>query len=404
MENATRVRATVASIGDVAGDLGARPAAAERKPDGIALRVAAVIDTRIVSGPGRQLAALAVALRAKGVELSVITFARGDGARPFPAYLADAGVPHIVIPERFPFDPALLQRLRRVLADLRPDVVQTHGYKPSTLLWVLRRWGARWPWVAFFHGATAENAKVRFYNWLETRVERTADEVVTMTTRQLGRGRNRHERTIYNAVLDLPPATDDAFVARVRDLALPKPRLLVLGRLSPEKGVDVMLEALALARRDGTRVGLLVVGDGPEHDRLVALADRLSLGDAVAFLPATSDVRTAYLASDAVVLPSRSEGLPNVMLEALAHDRPVLATDVGAVREVLGATRAGLVVPPESPEALAQALPRLLALGDDADARRDRQEVVRRFSVESRTAAHRRLYAEVLARRSPAPL
>lgn len=363
------------------------------------LRVVAVMDSAALSGPARQLTALVPALARYGITLHVITFVRaGVRTRAFVEHLADSGVSHDVIPDAGPFDVRVVQQLRGRLRVLRPDLVQTHGYKAAVLARMLRLIGDRWPWIAFFHGATDENAKVRLYNWLDERASRRADEVVCMTARQVSRGRNRHERVIYNAVLDLGRAPDPVFDRRLKETSVPRPTLLVLGRLSPEKGVDVFLRAMQQFVEGGSTAGAIVVGDGPERDRLVALAAKLSLTKYVAFLPATSDVIAAYEMCDAVVIPSRSEGLPNVLLEALAQDRAVLATDVGAIREVLGETTAGLIVPPDSPDALARGITSLLAMRDDALASVDRRMLAERFSVAHRAEAHVQLYGDVLHR------
>jgi glycosyltransferase involved in cell wall biosynthesis len=365
------------------------------------LRVVAVIDAAAVSGPGRQLVALAQALPSLGVEVSVITFARDGGAEHgFREYLRDHRIHHEVIRERGLFYPGAVWDLAGRLSQLQPDIVQTHGYKPSVYAWLLRRIPRRWGWIAFFHGATNENAKVRFYNRLHDAVLGGADEVVVMASRHLARIGNAHVRVIYNAVLDLPAAEDATFRVTLRDLALPHPRLLVLGRLSREKGVDVMLRAARISTDRGIPVTVLVVGDGPERERLQGLAAELALSDRVAFLTSTRDVGAVYSACDALVIPSRSEGLPNVLLEALAHDLPVLSSDVGAVREVLGSTGTGVIVPPESPEDLAAAIPRVLAMRADPAASAARRAVIGTFSLVGRARAHLELYRDVLERRS----
>lgn len=365
-----------------------------------ALRVASIIDTASVSGPARQLLAVATGLGRHGVSVAVVCFERsGPRSQAFRRSLEDHAVPHEVVYEKRVLDPSVPSRLRQVLLRLQPHVVQTHGYKPAALAWLLRRTGATWPWVAFFHGETNENAKVRLYNRIHRYAVRGADEVVTMTTRHLGYHRHPYQRVIYNAALEIVSQPDPDFSESVARLALRSPRLLVLGRLSPEKGVDVLLHGLRELPHE-TVPSLLVVGDGPERGRLEKLALALSIRDRVAFLPSTSDVAAAYASCDAVIIPSWSEGLPNVLLEALAHDRPVLATDVGAVHEVLAGSRAGIIVPPGSPSAIAQAIPGVLALRQDPEAARERRRVVARFSLESRVQAHLSLYRDVLVRHS----
>ena len=381
-----------------------RAAAAAETPaaTGAALRVTAVIDAASVSGPGRQLSAIASSLREEGVDFHVLLFHRdGRPANAYAEYLAQAGVPHVVIRERGRGDPAPLLALRRELRRLRPDVVQSHGYKPTTFVWLLRRLGLRARWVAFYHGRTDENAKVRLYNRVHEFLLRRADEVVVMSARHRREMRTAtgEARVVYNAVLDLRPRPDAAFRQALATSAVPTPRLLALGRLSPEKGVDVLLEALRLLRDAGRPAGALIVGDGPERERLAQQAAALSVTGDCAFLPATADISAAYGAADVVVLPSRSEGLPNVLLEAMAHDRPVVATDVGAVREVLGDSKAGVIVPAGDAAALAEGIGRALALVPDPASATDRRAVAARFSLAGRTAAHLAMYEALLGRR-----
>jgi glycosyltransferase involved in cell wall biosynthesis len=103
-----------------------------------------------------------------------------------------------------------------------------------------------------------------------------------------------------------------------------------------------------------------------------------------------------YAAVDALVIPSRSEGLPNVLLEALAEDLPVVATGVGGVSEVLQDPMAGLVVPPGDPEALADAMARVVEAGRTPAARQARRTCVQRFSLDARARAHVALYRELV--------
>ena len=133
-----------------------------------------------------------------------------------------------------------------------------------------------------------------------------------------------------------------------------------LGRLSLEKGHDVLIRAMA--GLPGTR--LVLIGDGPVRPDLERLADQLRLQPRPVFAGETDRPLTALAALDVVVLPSRTEGLPQSLLEAMALGRPVVASAVGAVPDALDHGGAGLLVPPEDPGALRAALARLL---NDAD-------------------------------------
>jgi glycosyltransferase involved in cell wall biosynthesis len=155
--------------------------------------------------------------------------------------------------------------------------------------------------------------------------------------------------------------------------------LLFIGNLLPVKGVDVLLQACRTlaARRDGWVLHL--VGDGAERGSLADLAQALGLADRVRFHGnrAHAELPSWLRAADLFVLPSRSEGIPNVLLEASACATPWVASDVGGIPEI-AALGASLLVPPEQPDALAAALERALDAPppQPASGPRDRREAV----------------------------
>lgn len=369
-------------------------------------RVAALLDTHIVSGPARQLAALASALQHHDVELTLVLFQRiGRAPSPYPALLQRAGIPFRILEERGPLDLRLADQLRAVLADTGAEIIETHGYKPTALAYLLRRTGSPLPWLAFFHGATAENTKIRFYQWLDRRLMRAADEIVVMSAAQAAAYRTLGPpvQVIYNAVI--PLAEEQGHGGAAPDFIAPPhgPRVGVIGRLSPEKGVDVFLEACAQLRREGLGFHGVVVGDGPERASLERQSAALGLSTTVTFAGHHSDMRAVYPAIDLLVLPSRSEGLPNVLLEGLRADRPVVATAVGAVPEVLSLPEAGILVAPGDAAALAAAIRTGLALRDDPACRAARRVVADRFSLQHRVESHVATYHRLLGRDAPAP-
>jgi glycosyltransferase involved in cell wall biosynthesis len=367
--------------------------------------VAALIDTAQVSGPGRQLAALATGLAAEGVDVLVVMFHRaGQPPPPYAAYLTHHGVRHAVLPDHGPLDTGIAARVAAALADFAPDVVQTHSYRTTAVAFLLRRRGARWPWIAFFHGATTENLKVRLYHWLDRRLMASADRLVVMSRAHLAgfASLGARVRVLHNAVIPLPDEGAPADVAPLRAVdadGRPAPLLGVVGRLSSEKGVDLFLDACAALARRGVAFSAVIAGDGPDRAALEARRDQLGLAARVHFLGAVRAVASLYPQLDLVVLPSRSEGLPNVLLEALRLDVPVVATRVGAVPEVLvDGSDAGIVVPPLRADLLADAVMQALATGRSAAARAARAEVAERFSLARRVREHVRLYDEVAPR------
>jgi glycosyltransferase involved in cell wall biosynthesis len=361
-----------------------------------------MIDTYEVSGPARQLIRAAQALATAGTEVLFVILHRAGARTPaLVGALAELGMPYEVVPESGAFDWRLPGRVRAILQRFAPHVVETHNYKLTAVMWMLRRVGVRVPWVGFFHGRTQETRKVRFYHWLDERLLADADRVVGMSQvhRTEFAARGIRADVIHNAIVTSPWRGQPVDLTPFRRPGMPM--IGVVGRLSPEKGVDVFLDACARLRADGHTFTAVVAGDGLDRAALEAQCASLALGDVVRFLGPVDAVDSLYSQLDLVVLPSRSEGLPNVLLESIAADVPVVATRVGAVPEVLdGEPHAGLVVPAEDPEALAGAMRRMWGRRSDALARDARARVAERFSLERRVTTLATLYTSLAGRTS----
>jgi glycosyltransferase involved in cell wall biosynthesis len=204
---------------------------------------------------------------------------------------------------------------------------------------------------------------------------------------QLARLPARSIETIHNGVPDrgaLPLPDGDACV------------LGTLARLDRIKGIDVLLRAIV----ELPTVRLRLVGEGPDRDELVALAAELGLTDRVEFVPWTDDPHAALAAIDVFVLPSRNEGFPLSIVEAMLAGRPVVATDVGSVGEaVVPAT--GAVVPADDVAALRAAIARFVS--DPALRARlgaaGRERALERFTAAKMAGDFEALYARITAPR-----
>jgi glycosyltransferase involved in cell wall biosynthesis len=179
---------------------------------------------------------------------------------------------------------------------------------------------------------------------------------------------------------------------------------LMLGRLHREKGPDVLVEALRLlaARRAGGWRAL-IVGSGPEELRIRAQVQALGLGDRVFVAGARRYVAPWLEAADALVLPSREEGLPVSALEAMARAKPVVATRVGGTAEAVEDRETGILVPPEAPAPLAGAMERLM--GDaalrEAMGRLGRARVGSEFSLDGMAGSTLQCYRQALGETQP---
>ena len=134
--------------------------------------------------------------------------------------------------------------------------------------------------------------------------------------------------------------------------------LMYVGRLSPEKGVDVLIHALAIARESAV-LNLRIVGDGPEKDRLQSLVSSLGLSDSVHFAGTVRwgpSLFAEIRAATCLVLPSYTEGFPLVVLEGLSQATPVISSDVGGVRELVQSGKSAILVPAGNVTALSAAI------------------------------------------------
>jgi glycosyltransferase involved in cell wall biosynthesis len=184
-----------------------------------------------------------------------------------------------------------------------------------------------------------------------------------------------------------------------REFGIPSetPLLGTIGRLHPQKGVDLLLRAVQELKGQFPALKTLIVGEGPALPALRALASDLGLVQDVIFTGLRRDVPDILAAADLLVLASRWEGMPNVVLEAFAAGKAVVATRVGAVEEMVQDGETGLLVPAEDPPALARAIGSLLAdpPGRARLAAAGRARVEKEFSLEKMVRLTQELYEDV---------
>jgi glycosyltransferase involved in cell wall biosynthesis len=172
---------------------------------------------------------------------------------------------------------------------------------------------------------------------------------------------------IPNAVIPAPDETPDS-ASTLPDGWPEGPLIGVVARLQPEKGVANFLQAATRVSRIFPEAGFLVVGDGPLREELLSLAERLGISKRVRFLGYRTDSRALMGLMDVLVVPSLTEGSPLIVLEAMAAGIPVVASAVGGIPDQLRHGEEGILVPPDDPDALGEALGALLR--DPAYARR----------------------------------
>lgn len=373
-----------------------------------AIKLLAMIEASTVTGPAKNLVEFCRNARSKlySVEASIVTFNRAGstGQDPFIEAVREAGVSSDVIDERYRFDLGVLPQLREAVARRSPDIIQTHNVKSHFLVWLSGLWRER-PWVAFHHGYTTTNLKMRAYNQLDRLSLKHASRVVTVSeafARDLqGLGVARNRISVLHNSIDVSRAAD-INDGEVRDLRMrlkiadDERVVLAVGRMSREKGHADLIAALDHLRRlyPEMRVRTVIVGSGPEQPRIESAIDSFGLCGQVIFAGQVPDVRPFYGMADVLALPSHSEGSPNVLLEAMAAGLPVVATNVGGVPEIVTDNETGLLVEASDARGLARAIGNILVETELARglACRARRHVGEHHSPESRLARLLEIY------------
>ena len=262
----------------------------------------------------------------------------------------EQGCAFLAVPEQGPADPRTLARLLSICRDQRVAVWHAHDYKSNLLGLALRKLHPM-RLVSTAHGFTAATRRTKLYERLDRWTLPRYDAVAVVSQKLRGwaldAGVSPDKLTLIpNGVeTDHYPLRDFNTAAAKRVLGLPvdRPVIGVVGRLSPEKGQDRAIRACAALRQTGVTSHLCFVGDGPTRGELVSLV-QAGLPGGVTFAGWQTDPRPWLAALDLLLLPSRTEGLPNAVLEAMASGVPVAAAPVGEAPAVLDHGEAGLVL------------------------------------------------------------
>jgi glycosyltransferase involved in cell wall biosynthesis len=321
------------------------------------------------------------------------------------AKAARTGAPLVSVPDRGPWDWRVVGGLLDACRRERVVVWHGHDYKTNLLGLLLRRY---WPMrlVTTVHGWVHHTTRTAVYYRLDRialrRYERVicvSEDLVETCVRSGVPARKcvLLENGIDTAEYRRQQSTESARAA----LGLPANGLVVgaVGRLEPEKGFDVLIRAVAALAGRGLDVRLVIVGEGGDRGRLEQLAGELGVADRVRLTGWQSDVRGYFEAMDVFALSSLREGLPNVLLEAMALEVPAVAARVAGVPALVHDGRTGLLVEPGDLAGLTRSLHALLTNPGLrlTLSRAARRAVETRFSFPVRMQKLTRIYDELLA-------
>jgi len=363
-------------------------------------RILHVRNSDIYGSPERLI--IGQCLHIKEFEWVVATFVRNGGMNRFAEESARAGIETFAIPETRVADTQIITQLRHIIRDRNIEMVVSHDYKASLVSWIATR-GLGTSLVAIYHGVTSEDAKVRLYNAIDTLMLKKMLKVIAVSqytrTHLISRGiREKRIVVVPNAVdattlsLSAPPK---------QPLGSRQLRLVAAGRFSREKGFDILLDAVARVKDTAPPFRLFLYGKGPEETTLRKMIESLALTEIVEFCGFVDDIAPVFRTMDMLVMTSRSEGMPLIILEAWRERLGVVATAVGGIPEMIESGTNGLLIQSSETgavsEALVSAMNNMEAIAEYG--RRGFELLKSTYNYENQSACLAAVYREAFAER-----
>ncbi len=318
-------------------------------------------------GPERQLHLHARLAQNSDFRITVCSFTENGNIPEFIQVIDKDKIPTHTFSVKNAYDFGAVKSVRKYLGDNDIKILCTHDYR-THLIGFLATLGMQTKWLAFSRGWTSENLKIKSFHTLDKIIIRFADRIVAVSQEQKRRLvwlliPAKKIAVAYNAV-------DPAYFKQVTaaDLrarfSLPQDSIICLagGRFSAEKGQKILVQAAAIALTKNPRLRFLLYGDGPDLPVIRNMIDGLGIGDKVICPGFEKDFLSCLKGSDILVNPSFSEGLPNIVLEAMAFKIPIAATAVGGVPELIEDGVSGFLTPAGDPVKLTE---KILKLAED---------------------------------------
>ncbi|MDR1385586.1 MAG: glycosyltransferase family 4 protein [Planctomycetaceae bacterium] len=322
-------------------------------------------------GPERQMIELAKMLRIRhpDMECCLGSYPEKGNSRSFLEKAASEGFETLELIHDFPYLLKARRELKREALVRKIDVIIPHGHKPRCIALMVKRL-LKIPVVTVSRGWTDENFMIRFYNRMDRLFHRWCDHVITVSESQtkkvirFGTPSNR-VTVIRNAIRterfsSIPNPAD----RETLELMLPAKKAFLLGaagRFSPEKGYNLLIDAMKMIRERNFSAGLIIFGEGFLRESYQKQITELGLQDSVQLPGFTNELDKFLPHFDLFLQSSYTEGLPNVLLESMAAQTPVVATAVGGTAETVEDGVTGLLIPSGNAEPIADAVCRLLS-------------------------------------------
>lgn len=314
--------------------------------------------------------------------------------------------PLISIPDRGPLDTKVITALLRVCRQYEVAIWHGHDYKTNALGLLLNSFH-RMKLVTTVHGWVQHTTRTPLYYKIDRWCLKRYAKVFCVSTdldntcREIGVPDAKRE-LLENGIDTGEFTRGQSILTAKAALGFPTSDLLVggVGRLEPEKGFDVLIRSVRRLAELKLPARLVIVGEGHERSRLTTLATSLGIADRVHLVGWQSDVRRYFEAMDVFALSSLREGLPNVLLEAMALEVPAVATRIAGIPKLIADKMNGRLVEPNDLDSLTQALTDLLRCDVLRANQRiaARRTILDRFSFAARIERVKNVYDQILDR------
>ncbi|NTV50339.1 MAG: glycosyltransferase [Geobacteraceae bacterium] len=361
-------------------------------------RVVHLLASNFFGGPEKQLVEHAQRIAKKNIQPLIISFMESNATNQLLERAQTVGVATRALSSSGPLDFSLIGKVLDVLRTEKIDLLCVHGYK-ANVIGRLASWRAGIPLIAISRGWTGEDAKIRVYEWLDKFFLRLSDHIVAVSAKQQQRVTNIgipiEKVTVIRNCINVGERIESTDSFRT-EMGLDKNSILVIsaGRLSPEKNYSGMVDAAKIVCEENSNVYFAVFGEGVLRTELENKIASFGLSKRF-FLPGFRVGMQVLLQEiDIFVLPSFTEGLPNVILEAFAAGKPVVATAVGGTPEVVEDGVSGFLTDPQKPEYMAECI---LKLVENENLRKTMGEsglesVKKNYTFEHQTDQYEKLY------------
>ncbi len=312
-------------------------------------------------GPERQIHFHAKKAKESNLDITICSFSENGQQPDFLNVIAADNLKTHTFKVKNAYDFTAVKTLKDYLIKNNIDIVCSHDYRSHLIAYLsLRKLNKKW--VTFSRGWTAENFKIKLYHTIEKFIVRFADKIVAVS----GGQKKRLEKLFINPdkILVAHNAIDPAAFDTLDPINLqlkykfPSDSIVAItgGRFSPEKGQLVLIDAAKIALEQNKSLRFILFGDGPLLEEARQRISKYNLDQYIITPGFEKNLIMHLKGATCLINPSLSEGLPNIVLEAMAMKIPSIATSVGGVPEMITDDYNGILVEPDNPAKLAEAI------------------------------------------------